>query len=61
MTTYAQRPTVAAGGLVPTRKGSSFVKFVTSTDHKTIGYLYLITSFAWFLIGGILALVLRSE
>src|SRR6185436_8708997 len=33
----------------------------TSTDHKTIGYLYLITSFVWFAIGGILALLIRAE
>ena len=63
MTTYAQRPTIAAGAgkVAPTSKGRLLVKWLTSTDHKTIGYLYLITSFAWFLIAGLLALVLRSE
>ena len=55
MTTYAERPTIAATPrVVPASKGKNFVKWVTSTDHKTIGYLYLMTSFAWFLIGGIL-------
>ena len=54
MTTYAPRPTVTAPKAVPTSKGKLFVKFITSTDHKTIGYLYLITSFVWFLIGGLL-------
>jgi cytochrome c oxidase subunit 1 len=61
MTTYAQRPTVTANGAMPTPKGKSFVKWITSTDHKTIGYMYLMTSFAWFLIGGVLALALRAE
>jgi cytochrome c oxidase subunit 1 len=61
MTTYAQRPTVTANGSMPTPKGKSFVKWITSTDHKTIGYMYLMTSFAWFLIGGVLALALRAE
>ena len=62
MTTYAERPTIAAApGVAPASKGKNFVKWITSTDHKTIGYLYLITSFAWFLIGGILALILRFE
>jgi|GEM_PF-3859536 len=42
-------------------KGRIFVKWATSTDHKTIGYLYLMTSFAWFLIAGVLALLLRAE
>ena len=61
MTTYAERSTTAVSGPTPTPKGKSFVKWMTSTDHKTIGYLYLITSFAWFLIGGILAIALRAE
>ena len=37
------------------------IKWITSTDHKTIGYLYLITSFVWFAIGGMLALLIRAE
>ena len=63
MTTYAERPALKLPTEVlrPTRKGKEFVKWVTSTDHKRIGYLYLITTFAWFLIGGFLALLLRSE
>ena len=61
MTTSAERPTIAANVPLPTPKGKSFVKWITSTDHKTIGYLYLLTSFAWFLIGGVLALALRAE
>jgi cytochrome c oxidase subunit 1 len=61
MTTYAERPTISAALPLQSPKGKSFVKWITSTDHKTIGYMYLFTSFAWFLIGGILALVLRAE
>ncbi len=45
----------------PSRKGNTFVKWITTTDHKTIGYLYLITSFIYFCIGGVLALVIRVE
>ncbi|WP_156250460.1 cytochrome c oxidase subunit I [Pseudactinotalea terrae] len=41
--------------------GRTVVKWITSTDHKTIGYLYLITSFAFFCIGGLLALAIRAE
>ena len=41
--------------------GQTIVKWVTSTDHKTIGYMYLITSFAFFLIGGIMAMAIRAE
>jgi cytochrome c oxidase subunit 1 len=61
MTTYATKPAITKAAIAPTSKGKLFVKFITSTDHKTIGYLYLITSFVWFLIGGILAMALRAE
>ena len=63
MTTFADRPTIASPrqGVQKTSLGSQFVKTITSTDHKRIGYLYLATSFAWFLIGGVLALLLRVE
>ncbi|WP_439956830.1 aa3-type cytochrome oxidase subunit I [Nocardioides cavernae] len=37
------------------------VRLLTSTDHKVIGKLYLATSFAWFMIGGVMAMVMRSE
>ena len=37
------------------------VKWVTTTDHKVIGNLYFITSFVFFLIGGLLALLIRAE
>jgi cytochrome c oxidase subunit I len=41
--------------------GRTVVKWVTSTDHKVIGNLYFITSFAWFVVGGILAMLIRAE
>jgi cytochrome c oxidase subunit 1 len=37
------------------------VGWLTSTDHKVIGNLYLVTSFAFFMIGGVMALVIRAE
>jgi cytochrome c oxidase subunit 1 len=43
------------------RKGNIVVGWITSTDHKTIGYLYLITSFIYFLLGGVMALVMRAQ
>ena len=61
MTTYAESPTVTPTVAAPSSKGKNFVKWITSTDHKTIGYLYLMTTFMWFLIGGLLALFLRAE
>ncbi|BFO17538.1 hypothetical protein SHKM778_39260 [Streptomyces sp. KM77-8] len=43
------------------RPGNVAVKWLTTTDHKTIGTLYLATSFAFFVVGGVLALVMRAE
>lgn len=50
-------------GLAPRRQslGRTIIKWVTSTDHKTIGYMYLITSVIWFCVGGVLALAIRAE
>ncbi len=41
--------------------GRVVVNWITTTDHKKIGHLYLITSFMFFLFGGLLALVMRAE
>ena len=42
-------------------KGRHLINWLTTTDHKKIGYLYLMTSFAYFVIGGIMALVIRAQ
>jgi cytochrome c oxidase subunit 1 len=42
-------------------KGNVLVKWITSTDHKVIGYMYLITSFFYFCLGGVMALVIRAQ
>ena len=36
-------------------------EWLTTTDHKKIGAMYIFTSFLFFLAGGVLALVIRSE
>jgi cytochrome c oxidase subunit 1 len=59
--TQAHTQTRTVAPAKPTRKGDTVVKWLTTTDHKTIGYLYLITSFIFFCIGGVLALVIRVE
>src|SRR6478736_1358006 len=49
----------AVPGLAPRRQtlGRTIVKWVTSTDHKTIGYMYLINAFSYwlYLFGGLIA------
>jgi cytochrome c oxidase subunit 1 len=36
-------------------------EWVTTTDHKRIGLLYLFTTLAFFLIGGLMALLMRTQ
>jgi cytochrome c oxidase subunit I len=50
-------------GLRPHKQGlgKTLVSWMTSTDHKTIGYMYLITAFVFFCIGGVMALLIRAE
>ena len=52
-TTASRRPRQSAGDKV--------VKVLTTTDHKTIGLLYLCTSFAFFLAAGGMAELMRAE
>jgi cytochrome c oxidase subunit 1 len=61
--TYTQSaPTGAlAAPVVPKSKGRIVVNWITSTDHKTIGYMYLIASFVFFCLGGVMALLIRAE
>ena len=42
-------------------KGRILVEWLTTTDHKKIGYLYLITSVIYFVIAGVMALVIRAQ
>jgi cytochrome c oxidase subunit I len=42
-------------------KGQAIVRYITTTDHKVIGNLYLTTSFVFFLVGGVMALTMRAE
>jgi cytochrome c oxidase subunit 1 len=41
--------------------GAAVVAWITSTDHKTIGYMYLVTSTIWFFVAGAMALAIRAE
>ncbi|MBW3086087.1 putative cytochrome c oxidase subunit 1 [Austwickia sp. TVS 96-490-7B] len=49
----------------PTRRrptpGQRFVSIITTTDHKVIGNLYFVTSMFFFLLAGLMALVIRAE
>ena len=45
----------------PAPKGSLIVKLLTTTDHKVLGNMYFVATMAFFVFGGLLALVIRSE
>ncbi|GAB3614828.1 cytochrome c oxidase subunit I [Humibacter ginsengisoli] len=42
-------------------KGNILVSWLTATDHKVIAYLYLVTTFVYFCIGGVMALIMRAQ
>src|SRR5437016_11396152 len=44
-----------------TRPASGIMSWLTTVDHKKIGILYLYTTFAFFLVGGIFALLMRTQ
>jgi cytochrome c oxidase subunit 1 len=46
----------------PSASGSSgLLRWITTTDHKVIGLSYIVTSLGFFVIGGLLALAIRTE
>jgi cytochrome c oxidase subunit 1 len=42
-------------------RGSWLARTIRTTDAKQIGIMYLATAFAWFVIGGLMALLMRAE
>ncbi|GAA5115860.1 cytochrome c oxidase subunit I [Haloechinothrix salitolerans] len=54
-TPVPSRPAVRA------KKGGVLLGMLRTTDHKQIGILYLVTSIAFFMIGGALAMLIRAE
>ena len=61
MTTLEERPPLAAEPPGPERRATGLLAALTTTDHKRIGIAYMVTAFAFFLVGGLLALVIRLE
>jgi cytochrome c oxidase subunit I len=46
---------------VPTWKQGSVVSWLATVDHKRIGILYIVSAFAFFFAGGVMALLLRLQ
>ena len=62
MTAVAPKPITARPYPArPAAKGSVLLKLMRTTDPKDIGIMYLVTSFAFFMIGGLMALLMRGR
>ncbi len=76
VTTTAERPAAEAPGpegsgpepivsrpfpVTEFQKGALLGRMLRTTDHKMIGRMYLVTSIAFFALGGIMALLMRAE
>lgn len=65
MATVVERPVVHAPPepevVVEERRYRGLLDWLTTTDHKKIGILYIVTTMAFFLVGGIEALLVRTQ
>src|SRR5688572_13659664 len=62
MTAIAPQPIISRPS--PARvvvKGSRLSNILRTTDHKTIGLMYLVASFVFFIFGGLMAMLIRGE
>ncbi|WP_344520707.1 cytochrome c oxidase subunit I, partial [Paractinoplanes durhamensis] len=62
MTTVAPRPVTTRPYPVRRQvKGSAFTRILRTTDAKQIGIMYMITSIIFYMVGGVMALLMRAE
>ncbi len=52
-------PEIVAHDVRPEQRG--WISWLTTTDHKRIGIMYLVASFGFFIVGGIEALLIRLQ
>ncbi|MFI6932123.1 cytochrome c oxidase subunit I [Streptomyces sp. NPDC050287] len=62
MTDLSEGDVTARRHTAPERSlGRALLRWTSTTDHKVIGRLYMVTAFGFFLLGGLLALAIRAE
>ncbi len=54
-------PQITAEEVHVPRKTKRWLDWITTTDHKKIGIMYLVTTFVFFILGGIEALLMRTQ
>src|SRR5438132_2159279 len=52
-------PEIVAHSVQPEPRG--WVSWITTTDHKRIGIMYIVTTFVFFCLGGVEALMMRLQ
>jgi cytochrome c oxidase subunit 1 len=52
---------VRTEAIAPTWKEGRVTSWVTTVDHKRIGVLYLVTAFGFFLVAGVMAMLMRAQ
>src|SRR6202020_2306929 len=58
-TTVAPVPQVTTHGVE--REARGWTSWITTTDHKRIGIMYMVTTFVFFCLGGVEALMMRLQ
>jgi cytochrome c oxidase subunit 1 len=61
MSTTIEQTPVPLAPAMRAPKGSVLLRLLRTTDHKQIGIMYLTTSFFFFVVGGAMALLMRTE
>jgi len=62
VTTVAPRPVVTRAYPVQrSRPGVALLGYLRTTDPKTLGKMYMVTAFFWFMMAGLMALFMRAE
>ncbi len=61
MTLLDERPVAQEPPPQPHAEATGLLAFLTTTDHKRIGLAYMFTAFAFYLVGGALAMLIRAE
>lgn len=56
-----ERPLQGAVAPQPTKTYSGWASWLTTVDHKKIGIMYIIAAFLFFIVGGIEALLMRTQ
>ncbi len=63
MTTTETRPELTPSGQLPMLRPykARWFDWLTTTDHKMIGKMYAVTAFIFFIVGGVMTLIIRTQ